>query len=146
MPTACVSQMRGDLHHLGDAADVGQRRADEIDVVVLDEPVEVPLETPLFAVRQRDRRHLAQLGNVLERVFVAHRIFDEERIELLHDVADADGVVEVEALVEVDAPVAVRARRLRGRPCNPVRPSAPLSVCHRRRQSARRPAPMRKAR
>ena len=45
---------RGDLHHLGDAADVGQRGAHVIDVVVLHQLVEVPAVAPLFAGRDRD--------------------------------------------------------------------------------------------
>jgi hypothetical protein len=83
-----------------------------VDVVVLDQPVEIPPEAPLLAVGQRHRGHRPQLGDVLERMLVADRIFDEERIELLHHLAGAHRVVEVEALVQVDAPVAVRTHAL----------------------------------
>ena len=96
----------GDLHHLRDPADVGQRRPDEVDVVVLDQPVEVPAQAPLLAVRQGHRRHLAQLGDVRQRVLVAHGVLDEERVVGLDRLAAAQGVAKVEALMEVDAPVA----------------------------------------
>ncbi len=78
----------------------------------LDEPVEVPAQSPLLAVGQRHVRHLAQLRNIHQRVLVTHRVLDEERVERLHDLADPHGVVEVEALVQVDAPVAVGAHRV----------------------------------
>ncbi len=101
-----------DLHHLGDAADVGQRRADVVDVVVLDELVEVPPVAPFLAVGEGDGRHLPQLRQVHEGVLVAHGILDEVGLVLLDPAARAQRVVEVEALVEVDAPVAVRADAL----------------------------------
>ena len=100
---------RRNLHHFGDAADIRQGRADEIDVVAFDQPVEVPLETPLLTMRQRDRGHLPQLRDVLERVLVTHRIFDEERLVLLDRPARAKRIIEVEALMEIDAPVPVGA-------------------------------------
>ena len=103
---------RRNLHHLGDAADVRQCRADEVDVVAFDQPVEVPLETPFLTMRQRHRRHLPQLRDVLKRVFVTHRILDEERLVLLDRPARAKRIVEVEALMEIDAPVPVRADSL----------------------------------
>ena len=49
----------------------------------------------------------AQLGQVHQRVLVAHRILDEERLVLFDRAAGAHRVIEVEPLVEVDAPVAV---------------------------------------
>ena len=42
-----------DADQLGDAADVRQRAADEIEVVVLHQLVEVPPRAPFFACRQR---------------------------------------------------------------------------------------------
>jgi hypothetical protein len=53
-----VSLTQGrDLDHFGDAADVGQRGPDEIQVVVLHQAVEVPALAPLFAGRQRATGH-----------------------------------------------------------------------------------------
>ena len=101
---------RRDLHHLRDAADIGQRGAHVVDVVVLHEPVEVPALAPLLAVRQRAGGHLAQLGDVLERVLVAHRVFYQEGLVLLDQLAAAQRVGEVEPLVEVDGEVAVLPR------------------------------------
>ncbi len=102
----------GDFHHLGDAAHVRQRGANEVHVVVLHERVEIPLESPLFAVGQRHRRHLPELGKVLQRVLVADRVFDEEGVVRFDSLAGTQRVVQLEALVKVDAPVAVRAHAL----------------------------------
>ena len=77
-------------------------------------------QAPLLAVGQRHGRHLPQLGDVLQRVLVAHRILDEERVERLDRLADAQRVVEVEALVEVDAPVAVGSDALAHVACTPA--------------------------
>src|SRR5262249_34916067 len=97
----------GDLHHLGDAADVWKRGAHIIDGMVFDERVEVPAVAPLLSSGKRNVDLAAKGGNVLEEGFGADGIFDEERVVLLDEVAAADSVGEVEALVEVDAPVAV---------------------------------------
>ena len=63
-------------------------------------------------MRQRHRRHLAELGEIHQRVFITDRVFDEERLVLLDRLAGAQRVVQVEPLVKVDAPVAVRADAL----------------------------------
>ena len=55
---------RHDLEHLGDATDVRQRRAGEIDVAIFDERVELPALTPFLARRQRDARQQSKLGNL----------------------------------------------------------------------------------
>ena len=99
----------GDFHQLGDPAHVWQRRADEVDVMALDEPVEVPPEAPFFAMRQRHHRHLAQLREVLKRVLVADRIFNEEWLVLFDRPAQTHRVIQVEPLVKIDAPVSIRA-------------------------------------
>ena len=52
---------RHDLEHFRDAADVGQRRAGEIDVALLDERTELRPCPPLLARRQRHGRQQPQL-------------------------------------------------------------------------------------
>ena len=56
-------------------------------------------------MRQRAGRHQPQLGNFLERLLVAHGIFDEERLVLFDQPAAAKRVGKIELLVEVDHPV-----------------------------------------
>src|SRR6266403_1511862 len=68
---------RHHLDHLGDAADVRKRGPNVVDILVVEEPVEIPSLPPFFAVGQRARRHLAQLRDLFERLFVPDRIFDE---------------------------------------------------------------------
>ena len=92
----------GNFHHLSDAADIGQGGAYKINVVIFDELVEVPPVAPLFARCQGNIHFLAQDRNVLQKGFGADRIFDEERSQVLDQVAAANGIVEVEALVEID--------------------------------------------
>ena len=50
----------GHLHHLGDAADVGQRAPDKVQVVVLDQPVEVGAVTDSPARRNAHAAALRQ--------------------------------------------------------------------------------------
>ena len=83
--------------------------------------------TPRRAV-SGTRRHLPQLRDVLERVLVAHRVFDEVGLVLFDHPAGAEGVVQVEALVEVDAPVAVCADAFADLLAVLRRPAAPLGV------------------
>jgi len=70
------------------------------------------LSPPFFAVGQRHRRHLPELWNVLQRVLVGDRVFDEERLIGFDGLAGTQRVVQVEALVKGDAPVAVRPHAL----------------------------------
>ena len=109
MPTLCVSHTRHDLEHLGDAADVGQRRAGEVDVALLDERAELRARAPLLAGRERHGRQQPQLRDLRAELLLAHRILDDERPRRLHEPADFHGLVEIELLVQVDHPVAVRA-------------------------------------
>src|SRR5438105_4782658 len=54
---------RGDLHHLRDPADVRERCANVVDIVVLDQLVKVPAVAPLLAGRDRDSYHSPQSWN-----------------------------------------------------------------------------------
>ena len=114
MPTKWVSQRAMIFEHLGDAADVGEGGADEVDVMMLDEGVEVPAIAPLFSGGEGDVDLLAEDGQVLLEGFGADGVFDEEGGEVFDFVAAADGFVEIEALVEVDAPFAVFADTFAG--------------------------------
>jgi len=99
----------GDLLHLGDAADVGDRGADVVDVVGFDELVEVPAAAPFLSRREGNRRDLAELGDVFEEGFGADGVFDQIGLEVFQELAAAFGIGVVEALVEVDEPVTVLA-------------------------------------
>ena len=99
---------RADADHLGDAADVRQRAADEVEVVVLDQLVEIPAGAPFLAGGERHAGEAAQLGDVLEERVGLHRIFDQIGLELLDQAAAAQRVGEREALVEVHHEIAAR--------------------------------------
>ncbi len=101
-----------DLEHLRDAADVGQRRAGEVDVPLLDEGTELRPRSPLFAGRQRHGRQQPQLRDLGPELLFANRVFDAERPGRLHEPADFHRLVEVELLVQIDHPVAVGADAL----------------------------------
>ena len=107
MPTLWVSQIAMILQHLGDAADVGQRRAREVDVALLDERAELRSRSPLLAGRERHRRQQPQLRDLRAELLLANRVLDAERTGRLHEPADFHRLVEVELLVQIDHPVAV---------------------------------------
>src|SRR5579872_7345948 len=98
---------RRDLHHLGDTADVRQRRANIVDVVVLDQLVEVPTITPLFSRCDGHASRCAELRQILRESFGSNGVFDEVRREILDQIAAADRFGEIEALVKIHAPVAI---------------------------------------
>ena len=81
-----------DLHHFGDAADVGERGAIEIDVVVFDEPVEVPTLAPFLAGAERATRHRAQPRDILQKRLGPHGILDHKRLEFLDAAARSQRV------------------------------------------------------
>src|SRR6185503_15121078 len=68
---------RADADQLGDAADVRQRAANEIEVVVLDQTMKIPTGAPLLSGGERHAGEAAQLGNVLQERVGLHRIFDQ---------------------------------------------------------------------
>ena len=74
---------RGNLHHFSNAADVGQGGADEINVVIFNQLVEVPPVAPFLARSQRNVHFLAQDRKVLQEGLRADRIFDEEWSQVL---------------------------------------------------------------
>ena len=103
-----------DADHLGDAADVRKRAADEVEVMVLDQLVEIPPGTPFLTGRQRHAGEAAQLGNVLQERVGLHRILDQVGLELFDQAAAAQRVGEREALVEVHHEIAARADAFAG--------------------------------
>ena len=103
-----------DADQLGDAADVRQRAADEIEVVVLHQLVEVPPRPPFLARGQRHAGQAAQFRNVLKKRIGLNRILDEIRIELFDHPAAAERVGEGEPLVEVDHEVPARTNAFAG--------------------------------
>ena len=98
-----------DLEHLGDTADVRERRTREVDVAMLDEGTEVGSGAPFLAGCQGNRRQQPQLRNLGAKLLLTQRVFDAERPVGLHQPADFNGFVKVELLVQVDHPVAIRA-------------------------------------
>src|SRR5437868_15411407 len=92
----------GDFHHLCNAADIRQGGADEIDIVIFHEFVELPAVARLLARRQWDVYLSAQDRKILREGFRPNRVFDEERREFLAPITAPDRVCEVESRVEFD--------------------------------------------
>src|SRR3954451_14377441 len=82
---------RHDLEHLGDATDVGQRRAREIDVALLNQWTELRPCPPLLAWRERHRRQQSQLRDLCPELLLAHGILNAERPRWLHETTDFHG-------------------------------------------------------
>ena len=99
----------GDLHHFRDAADVGQRRADVIEVVILDQAMEIPALAPFLASGNGHRGQLPQFRNILVERLGAHGILDEIRFQIFQFLAGANGVGKIETLVQVNDPVTILA-------------------------------------
>ena len=91
------------------ATHIGQCRADEIDVVVFHQAIEIPAISPFLASSQRNVHFAAQDGKILLKRLGADGVFDEERSKFLDLVAAANGVHEVEALMKIDYPIGVLA-------------------------------------
>ena len=96
-----------DLQHLGDAADVRQRRPREVDVALLDEWAELRSRPPFFAGRQGHGGQQPQLRNLRAELLLTDRVLDDERAVRLQQPADFHRFVKIEFLVQVDHPVAV---------------------------------------
>src|SRR5439155_22433051 len=100
---------RHDLQHLGDAADVRERRAGVVDVAIFDQRLELRSLTPFFAGREWHGRQHPKLWNLGPELFFPHWILYQERPERLDQAADLERFMEVELLMDVDRPVAVRS-------------------------------------
>src|SRR4051812_6680179 len=103
---------RSNLVHLGDPANIGKRRPEKVDVVILYQRVEIPAISPLLAGRYRHSHFPAQDREVLLKGFGPHRIFHKKRSEILDCIAAPNGVGQVEALMEIDAPISVLSHTL----------------------------------
>ena len=100
---------RHDLQHLGDAADVRERRAGVVDIAIFDQRLELRSLTPFFAGREWHGRQHPKLWNLGPELFFPHWILYQERPERLDQAADLERFMEVELLMDVDRPVAVRS-------------------------------------
>ena len=97
------------LHHLGNAAHIGQRGAHVIDIVVFHQLVEIPAAAPFLARRNRHFHHGPEFRQISDKRLRAYGIFNEIRRQAFDQIAAAHGVGKIEALVEVDAEIAVLA-------------------------------------
>src|SRR5262249_37925577 len=104
----CLAES-GDLHHLGNASNVGEGSTDEVDVVIFHERVEVPPISPFFTGGQGNVDLFPQDGQVLEKSLGANGVLEKERGETLDFVAAANCIGEIESLMKVDDPIAVFA-------------------------------------
>ena len=78
--------------NLGDAADVRERAADKIQVVILDEAMEVKAGTPLLARSQGDAiGQAAEAGNILKERIDLHGVFDHVRMPMTKAAGTAHG-------------------------------------------------------
>ena len=66
-----------DFQHFRNAADVGKRGADIVDIVIFDQLVEVPAVAPFLAGRDRYADFTAEEWDIFEESLRANRIFDK---------------------------------------------------------------------
>ena len=93
---------RGDLHRLGEAADVAHVDPRELGDAPLDVRQELPLAGELLADRERHVGHAAQRLVRLGRL-VADRLLEEVERALRHALAERSGLGDREPVVVVDA-------------------------------------------
>src|ERR1700675_1132608 len=98
-----------DLHHLGDSADIRERHANVVEIVILNQLVEVPAIAPLLAGGERHLDGSTQDRQILLESFGADRVFDKERRQVFDEPAPSNSVRQIEPLVEIDTEVAVLA-------------------------------------